>query len=157
MTWPFGREPVSIRPLQRKDAPACGTLHGSGFAHPWSAAEFENLFDSAAVAGEAAVLRGGFVAGFVLSRRAASEAEILTLIVRPNRRRQGIGRELMNAHLGRLGALGVSSVFLEVDERNAPARALYSRLGFEEVGARPAYYRQADGARSAALILRCPI
>jgi ribosomal-protein-alanine N-acetyltransferase len=109
------------------------------------------------VAGEAAKPGRRDVVGFILSRRAAGEAEILTIVVQPNRRRDGIGRDLMKAHLGRLGALGVSSVFLEVDEHNAAARALYSGLGFEEVGARAAYFRQADGQRSAALILRCPL
>lgn len=157
MTWPFVREPVSVRALHRKDAEDCAKIHEIGFAHPWSAAEFENLFDPASVAGEAAVLRGDRMVGFVLSRRAAAEAEILTLVVQPNRRRHGVGRDLMKAHLGRLGALGARSVFLEVDERNAAARALYSQLGFEEVGERPAYYRQTAGPRSAALILRCPL
>jgi len=153
--WPFGRAPFFTRALQRQDGKACARLHKNGFAHPWSAAEFEALFDPASVAGEAAIVTGGGMIGFVLSRRAAGEAEILTVVVQPNRRRDGVGLELMKAHLGRLGSLGAGSVFLEVDENNSAARALYSRLGFEQVGARTAYYRHGDGPKSAALILRC--
>jgi ribosomal-protein-alanine N-acetyltransferase len=41
-------------------------------------------------------------------------------------------------------------VFLEVDERNQPARRLYRRAGFAEVGRRQGYYDSA----AAALVLR---
>jgi ribosomal-protein-alanine N-acetyltransferase len=41
-------------------------------------------------------------------------------------------------------------VFLEVDENNAPARALYRRAGFADVGRRKSYYQ--SGA--SALVLR---
>ena len=40
-----------------------------------------------------------------------------------------------------------------MDEDNAPARALYARFGFREVGRRAAYYAHADGSRGNALIL----
>jgi ribosomal-protein-alanine N-acetyltransferase len=42
-------------------------------------------------------------------------------------------------------------VFLEVEEANAPARALYRRAGFADVGRREGYY-EANGA--AAVIMR---
>ena len=46
------------------------------------------------------------------------------------------------------------ALFLEVDETNVPALALYRRLGFREVGKRPAYYDRAEGGRSGALVMR---
>jgi ribosomal-protein-alanine N-acetyltransferase len=45
-------------------------------------------------------------------------------------------------------------VFLEVDEDNEPARRLYRRAGFREVGRRPGYYPQAGGNAATALVLR---
>ena len=45
-------------------------------------------------------------------------------------------------------------MFLEVDEDNAPARRLYARAGFREVGRRPGYYQQDKGAAATALVLR---
>ena len=37
-------------------------------------------------------------------------------------------------------------VFLEVAEDNAAARALYAKLGFQEIGRRRAYYKRPGGA-----------
>jgi ribosomal-protein-alanine N-acetyltransferase len=52
-----------------------------------------------------------------------------------------------------LAALGVRSVFLEVDEGNVSALRLYRRAGFTEVGRREGYYLNA-GKPAAALVLR---
>jgi ribosomal-protein-alanine N-acetyltransferase len=45
-------------------------------------------------------------------------------------------------------------VFLEVDEDNVPARRLYARAGFHNVGRREAYYQDRPGRSAAALVLR---
>jgi ribosomal-protein-alanine N-acetyltransferase len=157
MIWPLRRGEPGLRPLLVADAEACAGLHKTGFAHPWSADEFEALLSSASVSGSLAALRDDLALGFVLSRRAATEAEILTLVVRPDHRRRGLGLALMADQLSRLAALGVESVVLEADEANAAALALYGGLGFARVGARPSYYRRADGSASHALILRCTL
>ena len=156
MIWPFGSRTGSFRSLAAGDGAACAKLHQTGFAHSWSAAEFENLLGSSSVQGEAAFSNRS-MSGFVLSRRAGDEAEILTLVVHPSLRRRGIGLELMKSHLGRLGALGARAVLLEVDHANGAACALYASLGFEQVGVRPAYYRLGQGERSSALVMRCAL
>lgn len=92
--------------------------------------------------------------GFVMSRRAADEAEILTIAVEPKARGGGLATALLGSHLSRLSRFGVSALFLEVDEANAPALALYRRFGFQQVGRRAAYYAKADGSRANALILK---
>jgi [ribosomal protein S18]-alanine N-acetyltransferase len=45
-------------------------------------------------------------------------------------------------------------VFLEVDEDNMPARRLYQRAGFHEVGRRSGYYPQGAAKAATALVLR---
>jgi ribosomal-protein-alanine N-acetyltransferase len=46
------------------------------------------------------------------------------------------------------------ALFLEVDETNRPAIALYKRFGFRQVGRRPNYYSSADGSSAGALVMR---
>ena len=141
------------RPLSASAAPRCAALHAQSFATPWAAAEFERLLTSASVVADG-IGEQSNLQGFVLSRRAADEAEILTIAVEPRSRGSGLATALLGAHLSRLSRLGVSELFLEVDEANAPALALYHRYGFQQVGRRPAYYAKADGSRANALILK---
>ena len=89
-----------------------------------------------------------------VARRAADEGEILTVVVARALRRSGLGWKLMDAVLRELHAARAQALFLEVDESNAPALALYRRLGFREVGRRPSYYDHAEGKKSAALVMR---
>jgi ribosomal-protein-alanine N-acetyltransferase len=149
--------PYTIRPIGPSAAASCARLHATSFAHPWSAAEFESLLAASNAIGDGALARGGSLLGFALSRHAAGEAEILSVAVAKSERGKGIGGALMNAHLARLAAAGVASVFLEVERGNASAIALYERLGFETVGERKNYYRAACGARAPALTLRCDL
>jgi ribosomal-protein-alanine N-acetyltransferase len=141
------------RLLRPADALGCANLHATSFAHPWSASEFETLLADSACIGDGAIVEAK-VAGFILSRRALDEAEVLTVVVDPSARRKGCAHRLLGAHLGRLGAAGVANVFLEVEESNVAALALYRRYGFAVEGRRKNYYSKAGGARSDALIMR---
>ena len=89
-----------------------------------------------------------------MSRLVDDEAEILSVAVASSHRGRGIARALLNLHLRRLAGLGARAVFLEVDEHNEPARRLYRRAGFHEVGRRPGYYPQGRDQAAAALVLR---
>lgn len=99
-------------------------------------------------------IAGTAMAGFIMSRLAADEAEILSVAVARGWRGRGVARELLKRNLGRLAGLGVRTVFLEVDENNAAAISLYSRVGFSEISRRPNYYPTATGPAAAALVLR---
>ena len=90
----------------------------------------------------------------MLSRVAADEAEILTIAVTGRRKRKGLGRMLMRRAMRHLHAERADSLFLEVDETNAPAVALYRKLGFREVGRRNDYYEHKASGRTAALVMR---
>ncbi|MCO6389137.1 GNAT family N-acetyltransferase [Aliihoeflea sp. 40Bstr573] len=154
--WSTPRE-FAIEPLEIEDASALPRIHEEDFIRPWSEDEFADLLAQGNVFGFAAREVGkrqlGPV-GFVLVRQAADEAEILTVAVARSARRLGLGRSLMDAVLRALHAARTASLFLEVDETNAPAIALYRRLGFIQVGRRPDYYKQPGGGRTGAIVMR---
>ncbi len=129
--------------------------HQGGFARLWEPGE------CAALLADPSILTDGVFSGsaaepsgFVMSRLAADEAEILSIVVARAGRRSGLARSLLAAHLARLSARGVSRLFLEVEEANAAALGLYREFGFAEVGRREGYYPKADGSRAAALVMR---
>ncbi len=146
----------SLEPLSANDSPAIATLHQEDFHRPWTDGEFASLLEQDTVFGFVARETGRRAqapVGFVLARLAAGEAEILTIAVARAHRRQGLGWKLMDAVLRELHRERAEALFLEVDEHNAAAIALYRRFGFSEVGKRPNYYQSATGA-SGALVMR---
>lgn len=157
---------LSVRVADRGAALRLAALHAAAFdAEPWDAAAFDSLLASPGVMALTASDPDGdgdgdgdgdlaHAVGFVLVRHAADEAEILTLAVVPQRRREGIAARLIEAAAVALAAQGAAALFLEVAEDNAPARTLYRRAGFEEVGRRRGYYARKGAPACDALVLR---
>ena len=160
MRIPFWQPKVrdyALDPLSTLDSRAISALHREDFVRPWTDGEFASLLSQETVFGFAARETGhGAEApvGFVLARLAAGEGEILTVAVAKAYRRQGLGWRLMDAVLRKLHGQRAEALFLEVDETNAAAVALYRRLGFREVGKRPRYYKSAEGESTGALVMR---
>jgi [ribosomal protein S18]-alanine N-acetyltransferase len=159
MLFGFGKSPIPvIRPLRPDKAADCARLHAAEFAHPWSAQEIAALIARSITFAAAALdPASGELRGFVLSRLAADETEILTIAVEPALRGRGVGRALLSESLRQAANAGAKSMFLEVDENNAPALALYARLGFVKVGERVGYYRRKGGLRATAVVMRKPL
>jgi ribosomal-protein-alanine N-acetyltransferase len=67
-------------------------------------------------------------------------AEILTIGVVPDARRQGLATELLHALLDIARQRGATECFLEVREDNDAARAFYAREGFAPLRVRRGYY-----------------
>jgi ribosomal-protein-alanine N-acetyltransferase len=140
------------------DADDLAALHAHAFRHGWPATEMEALIADPTVT--TIVARQGRTpftrrpVGFIMVRAAADEAEILTVAVALSRRGRGIGRMMMDETIRRLYFMRVASLFLEVDEGNGSALALYRRLGFREVGRRANYYA---GGTANALVMRADL
>jgi [ribosomal protein S18]-alanine N-acetyltransferase len=132
-----------------RDAAAIAALHARSFHRGWGDDEVSRLLLDGNVVVHRVMIRRA-LAGFIMSRMAADEAEILSVAIAPSRRGRGLSRPLLDFHLRSLAGRGVRAVLLEVDEQNEPARRLYSRTGFREVGRRQGYYE--SGAT--ALVLR---
>lgn len=80
------------------------------------------------------------------------DADVQTVAVAPPAQGTGLATRLLSALLEDADAQGVTHTMLEVRDGNAPALAVYGRLGFEQISRRPRYYP--DGVD--ALILRRP-
>jgi ribosomal-protein-alanine N-acetyltransferase len=148
----LGNSTFPVLPAGTSDAEGLAALHAGAFRRGWSAEEFERLLIEHNVVADRA-MAGPRHAGFVISRLAADQAEVLSVAVAARHRGRGLARKLLDVHLGRLAGYGISSVFLEVDEGNVPARRLYAGLRFAQVGRRESYYVDAGGTGTA-LVLR---
>lgn len=141
---------MEIVRMSISDVPAVAELERKCFSDPWSersvAAELENPLSLWLVA-----LLGRTVVGYVGSQSVMEQADMMNIAVNPDYRRQGIAESLIERLVAGLKDKQVSSLTLEVRASNAPAIALYRKLGFSQVGKRPNYYRN---PREDALILR---
>jgi len=145
----FARRTPSISGARPADAAAISAVHGRSFQRGWDEDEIRRLLLDRNVAAQRMTI-GSKLVGFILSRTAADEAEILSVAIAPGWKGRGFSRQLLDLHMRRLAGIGIRSVYLEVGENNVPACRLYRRAGFREVGRRQGYYE--DGAT--ALILR---
>ena len=129
-------------------------LHAGLFEQAWDTASFLNLLTHpGSTAFLARIGTPPETAGFIVGQLAADEAEILTLGVRKDRQRHGIGRRLVEALARAAKKAEAGKLFLEVGASNAAALALYKGLGFQEVGRRKNYYERTGAPPEDALTL----
>ena len=136
--------------MKAEHVPQVAQLEKLCFADPWSemsiASELHNIWAYWLVAVEDDV-----VAGYIGSQSTIDETDVMNVAVHPDRRRQGIAENLITHLIQELKNRGSHALMLEVRASNAPAIALYEKLGFRQVGLRKNYYRN---PKEDALILR---
>ena len=141
---------MNIVPMNEHHVPQIALLEQECFADPWSeqsiASELHNPLSLWLVAQE-----GQTLLGYVGSQTCQDETDMMNIAVSPASRRQGVARALIEALVSALRQRGSKQLTLEVRASNGPARQLYERLGFLQVGLRKNYYRN---PKEDALILR---
>ncbi len=119
--------------------PQVAALEKECFSDPWSqrsvASELENPLALWLVWEE-----DGQVLGYVGSQTVLDETDMMNVAVSAQARRRGIAQALVEALVIQLKQRGSRCLTLEVRASNAPAIALYKKLGFRQVGRRPNYY-----------------
>jgi ribosomal-protein-alanine N-acetyltransferase len=147
---------MNLRRATRADADALADLHASAFDAPWSASAILRFAEDPGgfvLTAETEAETEAAMTGFILCRVLAGEAEILTLAVRPEHRRRGVARDLVDAAAA-LAAPTAAAMFLEVAEDNAAALALYAQAGFSRVGRRGGYYARRGAPAVDAIVMR---
>lgn len=86
------------------------------------------------------------VAGFLMSRAAPGEEELLLVGVAPDHRGRGVGQALLDRFAQAARARGAEKLFLEMRANN-PAERLYRKCGYAPIGRRVGYYRTTEGER----------
>ena len=130
-----------LRPMEASDLASAIEVDTLCLPRPWSEAiwreELESPFALYLVLEEE-----GEILAQIGVRYLADELHVTTLAVRPEHRRKGFARVLLEAALGAFPE--VRRVHLEVRPSNVPARSLYESLGFVTTGRRRRYYGDED-------------
>jgi [ribosomal protein S18]-alanine N-acetyltransferase len=104
---------------------------------------------------EANAIESRGLQGFLVARHVAAEWELENILVAPSARRQGLGKQLLDALHAAARETCSCAVSLEVRESNTAARKFYERAGFAQTGRRKSYY--ATPAEDAVLYRLSPI
>jgi ribosomal-protein-alanine N-acetyltransferase len=117
----------------------------NGFLDGWNYNQLKSAFDSGRffVIG---MMDNDMLIGFVSFSIAIDQADIETVFVKGDYRRQGIAKALIENAQTQMQEKGVDKIFLEVRETNLPARALYNSLGFSDISVRKKYYPDGENA-----------
>ncbi|MCS5699312.1 GNAT family N-acetyltransferase [Cyanobium sp. FGCU-52] len=123
----------------------CVALDAAALGGLWSREQWWRELEEAGRPGVGLWLQGQLVAmacGWLI----VDELHVTLVAVALERRRLGLGRQVLEALLRRGRAAGASRATLEVAASNAAARSLYAACGFREAGVRRGYYRNGDDA-----------
>ncbi len=133
-------DPVRFQELGPSHAGALAELEGVCFPNSgWNAGDMRGMFSQNAFRAYG-LLEGGRLLAYALLFHVEDSIEILNIGVLPERRRQGLGRALLERVLRGEAKTGILRAFLEVRVGNAPAIRLYEGLGFALTCRRRGYY-----------------
>ncbi|WP_235738487.1 GNAT family N-acetyltransferase [Nocardioides alcanivorans] len=145
-----GPATTELRAAGEVDLEAIVALDVTGFAaDAWDrdawAAELDGPGRRVTVA-----VHDGAVVGVLATMTLGDVSDLVRVVVRPDARRSGVARALLDDAFGAARAAGADRMLLEVSALNRGAIGFYVDAGFTQIDERPRYYK--DG--SAALVLR---
>lgn len=129
-----------IEKMNATHVPQIAELEKLCFSDPWSEKSIETEL-SCRLSVWMVALEGEQVVGYVGSQTVIDESDMMNIAVHPDFRRRGIAEALVAELEAALRQRGSRALTLEVRDSNAPAIALYEKLGFSQVGLRKNYYR----------------
>ena len=115
-------------------------IENASFSLPWSRWMFERELMDKEHSQFFVARSGDEIAGYIGFWLVMEEVHIVTIAVRSDYRRRGIGSILMLEALNEALRLGAEKATLEVRVTNLPAQELYRKLGFIAVAIRKRFY-----------------
>ena len=132
------RQPIAL------DIPVLASYEKELFPYsPWSTAQFKEEFSGIPTTRFMSVAEAdNQIVGYcgVFLPAPGVEADVLTIAVLPDFRRQGIAREFMRQIEEWAKDRGASALMLEVERSNSAAIGLYKSLGYLQISVRMDYY-----------------
>lgn len=124
------------------DLEGAAALEKLCFSSPWSANSLELLTRDGIGVGYVCVQNAPepVVTAYGGMMIAVDEGQITNIAVHPDHRGQGLGLAIVHALIKHAKAERLVAISLEVRASNAPAIALYRKVGFTEVGRRKGFY-----------------
>ena len=86
------------------------------------------------------------IVGFAGFLKICDEANIMNIVTKVDKRHLGIGSRLMQALIDEAKKQNLTSITLEVNDKNFQAIKLYEKFNFKRIGLRKKYYNNTDDA-----------
>lgn len=133
---------IMIRPMAEEDLEQVEAIEKACFSIPWSVKSFLDACTTEENIYLVCCDDSNKIMGYCGLWTVLGEGNITNMAVAKEYRKHGIGEALMK-EMERLGQLkDVSVFFLEVRESNEPAKRLYEKMGYREIGKRKRFYER---------------
>lgn len=130
---------VHIRWMIRRDMPEVLQIESASFEFPWLEDDFVRCLRQRNCIGMVAEY-DDHVVGFMIYELHKSQLRVLNFAVRPDIRRAGIGKQMIEKLISKLTPQRRSRIMLEVRETNLPAQLFFRKSGFRAVSVLRDYY-----------------
>lgn len=139
---------IYFEEISEKDVPAISQIEEETFSMPWKPKDFLEMI-SLDYAFYICAKDDDEVIGCCGIRNMCGDGEITNVVIRKDRRGEGIGEQMLSYLLTESRRIGVENYTLEVRASNESAIRLYEKLGFVCEGVRRNFY---DAPKEDALI-----
>ena len=130
---------LDARSMRSEDLDEILSIEQVSFATPWSRNMFlKEISNPNAI--PVVFVQDGSIVGYICFWLVMDEAHLMNISIHPNRRGKGLGTAALRYLDKTCKKHGLNKIVLEVGRRNAPARSLYKKSGFQTVGFRKGYY-----------------
>lgn len=129
-----------IRSAAPSDAPGIAELEIETSGHPWSEESILHDITESKIAVVISAELDDKLLGYADVWNIAGEGQLNNIAVTGAARGNHIGQKMMEYLFDALRESGATEMSLEVRVSNTPARRMYEKLGFVNLGIRPGYY-----------------
>jgi ribosomal-protein-alanine N-acetyltransferase len=135
-----------FRAMAEDDVALLATWESEERPYPWSHQTFREALLHGCPTKIFVLEETGRVVAFAAVHRAGDEAYLSNIMTSSSARRRGRAAALLQKVMIWARSSGAAQLVLDVDPSNAPAIALYNKIGFEIIERRPRSYPRGEDA-----------